>query len=485
MGIFFSDHFGVDRGSLDEYGALDVCLLSDLPLFIDPFLLFHSEKEEYQKLHEDILRYMAFLRDKSNEGRISQGLLEAWFYFKEVKQNWLGFTVLGNGGHALGASFATSLNKGLAEVFENFGQETITEGSHPEKLCLITGGVGRDSISDFTTNLIKEYLLTYTQTFTLANIDPSHRKSFRVRRVRFNYETEVWEDGEFTLPHLRNDFVLLTPKDMLTRDDTWINKRDLVHDFQDLPLAVSNEQLREQINNYFYGILSKKPKRKEIEEAAVATIRKFPELIDYYIKAKEESGDIAADASSVKVEDLISVFIEGLDSVVTDLQDKVRFYDKFPDSYTECLERVNSFKRYVEHQDGYKLINRNGRGFSQESEVQLFFGLIWHGTAFDVNREVNNGRGPVDYKVSYGSTDKTLIEFKLASNSHLKRNLENQVEIYEEANDTPNSIKVIISYTARHEEKVRRTLSELGLSEKENIVLIDARSDNKPSASTA
>jgi hypothetical protein len=484
MGIFFSDHFGVDRGRLDEYGALDVCLLSDLPLFIDPFLLFHSEKEEYKALHESILRYMAFLRDKSNEGRISKGLLEAWFYFKEVKQNWLGFTVLGNGGHALGSSFANSLNEGLSEVFENFGQETITEGSHPEKLCLIAGGVGRDSISDFTTNLIKEYLLNYTQKFTLANLRPVERKSFRIRRVRFNYKTEAWEDGEFTLPHLRNDFVLLTPKDMLTRDDTWINKRDLVNNFQDLPLAVSNKQLREQINNYFYGHLSKKPKRKEIDEAAVATIRKFPELIDYYIRTKEESGDVAADASAVKVEDLVSVFVEGLDSVVADLQNKIRFYDKFPDSHAECLERVNAFKRYVEHQDGYKLINRKGRGFSQESEVQLFFGLIWYGTAFDVNREVNNGRGPVDYKVSNGSSDKTLIEFKLASNSHLKRNLKNQVEVYEKANDTLNSIKVIISYTATHEEKVRRTLSDLGLSDDKNIVLIDARSDNKPSAST-
>ncbi len=485
MGIFFSDHFGVDRGSLDEYGALDVCLLSDLPLFIDPFLLFHSEKDEYQALHDGILRYMAFLRDKSTEGQISRGLLESWFYFKEVKQNWLGFTVLGNGGHALGASFATSLNEGLAEVFGNFGQETITKGSHPEKLCLITGSVGRDSISDFTTNLIKEYLLTYTQNFTLANLDPSLYRKFRVRRVRFNYETEAWEDGEFTLPQLRNDFVLLTPKDMLTRDDTWINKRDLINDFQDLPLAVSNVQLREQINNCFYNLLSEKPKRKEIDEAAVATIRRFPELIDYYIKTKEESGDVAADASAVKVEDLVSVFVEGLDSVVTDLQDKIRFYDKLPGSYTECLARVQAFKRYVEHQDGYKLINRRGRGFSQESEVQLFFGLIWYGTAFDVNREVNNGRGPVDYKVSHGSSDKTLIEFKLASNSHLRRNLEKQVEIYEKANDTLNSIKVIISYTATHEEKVRRILSDLGLSDKENIVLIDARSDNKPSASTA
>ncbi|MFF8269271.1 hypothetical protein ACF059_18040 [Streptomyces sp. NPDC016562] len=485
MGVFFSDHFGVTRGRIEEYGALDICLISDLPLFIDPFLLFHSEKEEYRTLHEGILNYMAFLRDKSTEGKLAPGLLESWFYFKEVKQNWLGFTVLGNGGRALGASFARSLNQGLAEVFQNFGHETVTEGSHPEKICLITGGVGRDSISDFTTNLIKGYLLDYTQRFTLDNVEPELRKPFRVRRVRFNYETETWEDGEYVLPRLRDDFILLTPKDILTRDDTWINRRDLVKDFHELPLAVSNIQLREQVSNYFYRHLSKKPKRKEIDEAAIATIRQFPELVDYYIKLKEDSGDIAVNSSALKVEDLVSTFIEGLDDVISDLQSKIRFYEKLPDSRAECLARVNAFKRYVEHQDGYRLINRRGRGFSQESEIQLFFGLIWYGTAFDVNREVNNGRGPVDYKISSGSTDKTLIEFKLASNSHLKRNLEHQVAIYEQANDAANSIKVIISYTEAHEMKARRILSDLGLSDRDDVILIDARSDNKPSASTA
>jgi hypothetical protein len=49
---------------------------------------------------------------------------------------------------------------------------------------------------------------------------------------------------------------------------------------------------------------------------------------------------------------------------------------------------------------------------------------VWCGTEFDVNREVNNGRGPVDFKVSFGADDKSLIEVKLASNSSLKRNLE-------------------------------------------------------------
>ena len=40
-----------------------------------------------------------------------------------------------------------------------------------------------------------------------------------------------------------------------------------------------------------------------------------------------------------------------------------------------------------------------------------------------MNREANNGRGPVDFKISMG-LDKTLIEFKLAKSSSLERNME-------------------------------------------------------------
>ena len=50
-----------------------------------------------------------------------------------------------------------------------------------------------------------------------------------------------------------------------------------------------------------------------------------------------------------------------------------------------------------------------------EEDLQLIYQFTWFNTAFDSNREVNNGRGPVDFKVSFGSADKALVEMKLAS----------------------------------------------------------------------
>jgi len=81
--IYFTDFFGVDPAVLDSYGAFNVSLINDLPLFIDPFLLFDSEDEQYKALHEDIIRYVKFLRDVSaSDQAISRGLRDHWFQSK-------------------------------------------------------------------------------------------------------------------------------------------------------------------------------------------------------------------------------------------------------------------------------------------------------------------------------------------------------------------------------------------------------------------
>ncbi len=485
MELYFSDYFEVDSRKLEEYGALDISVVTDLPLFIDPFLLFNSDKPEYEHLHEGIIEYLIFLRDEANPN-LDPALVKAWYRFKEVKQNWLGFTVLGNSGHALGKNFADALHRSLGSILSNFGEEDVTQSSHLEKLTLIQGGVGRDSISDFTTNLIKDYLLRYTETFAKEHLDPKYCATFSVSHARFNYGTKTWETRKYYLPKLRADYVVLTPLDMLTRDDTWINYSDMVKQFDHLPDAVDNDQLRAQINQYFRQRLGKKPSAKTRAEAAAATIRQFRELIDVYIRMKEDNGDRAQAISWEKTHDTQNALVEQVRAAILDIEQKTDFYDRNWTSYDEARERVLVFKHYVEHQDGYKLINRgDGEPFSNETEVQLFFGLAWCNSDFDINREPNNGRGPVDFKVSYGASDKSLIEFKLAKSTSLKRNLEKQVAIYEKANKTRASLKVIVCYTAADQTKLQRVLTELNLVSDESVIAIDARSDNKPSASKA
>src|SRR5437773_10286626 len=102
-GIYFSDFFGISSETLTEYGAFNIWLISDLPLFVDPFLLFNSENPNYQELHESLLKYMTFLRDVTLTTPLDDSLVDAWFSFREVKQNWFGFSRGGNRGHGLGS----------------------------------------------------------------------------------------------------------------------------------------------------------------------------------------------------------------------------------------------------------------------------------------------------------------------------------------------------------------------------------------------
>lgn len=467
---------------LEEYGAFNVSVVSDLPVFIDPFLLFHSDKSEYQKLHESIIKYLKFLRDAADPN-LDDAVIKNLYSFKEVRQNWLGFTVLGNGGSGLGPKFARELHRALGSIFSNFGDELITQSPHLEKLALIGKGVGRDNISDFTTNLIKDYLLQYTQTFAKTHLKPEDCATFAVTRAEFDYATEAWKTKRYYLPKLGDDFVLLTPFDILTSDDTWINHGDMIHSFPHLPDAIDDDKMRGQIDSYFRSRLSERPSPKEYAHAAQDTIWKFPELVDYYIRRQEENGDHAAAISADRRRDVYDTLVEQVREAIPAIERGSNLYQLPLGSYDEALVRANAFKNYIENNDGYLVINRRDRPFSRETDVQIFFGLIWYRTEFDVNREVNNGRGPVDYKISKGAFDKSLIEFKLASNSQLKRNLENQVAIYEKANGVRKSVKVIVVYTAEQQAKVDRILSELKLAGEKSIVVIDARNDNKPSAS--
>ena len=484
--IYFSDVFGVTPETLEQYGAFDISLINDLPLFIDPFLLFNSEKAEYQALHELIIRYVRFLRDKAVAGAMTEGLLRAWFMFPEVRQTWLGYSRVGNGGSGLGREFAEATIQNLGEVFRDFGQEQITKGSHIEKLCLFANGVGRDNISDFTTNLITAYLAEYTQTFAREHLAPSLRREVPVPKAAFNYATETWKTARYELPFVANDYVLLTPVDLLTKDDIWINRTDLVRGYHHIVTSIEDVQLREQINNYFAKVLPEDYGQKEEDQAAVRAILRFPELIEHYIRYKEDNGDEAEAISDRKVEASKQMYIEHVRELIGILGGTTPFYETTGSTLAETRARVAFLKDVIENKDGFRyFVNANGKPIRREEDLQLMFRLTWFNTVLDVNREVNNGRGPVDFTVSRGKRGKTLVEFKLASNTSLRRNLKTQAEIYQKASDAEHALKVILFFSEAERERVRDILKELGLVGHPNVVLIDARPDNKPSASKA
>lgn len=481
--LLFSDYFEIGSSLVDKYGALNICLSSDLPLFIDPFLLFASHRKEYKLLHDKVVNHLLILKDYAinNNGKdINLNL----FRFPEIKQNWLGLSEYGNEGKGLGKKFAIGAIKSFTGFYKNFGNEKITSESHIEKLTLLNQGVGKDFISDFTTNLILEYLLEFTQEFGKNYLKENQLKEFSIRCV-FDVRTKIWLPKTFKLPYFyrekNGDFILLTPLDILTVDDATINNSDFYSNFHHVTRTLENSSLRTSINEYFRSHLPQKPKKKDKEYAFVKTIEKFPDLIDYYIKLKEGKKSEAKSVSIAKINELKENLVDVLTPLCELLNEHSEFYDLKSNSYQESLKRAIYLKDVIENNDGYRIFYDGTKPIAKEDTIQRIFKLTWYATPYDVNAEVNNGRGPADYKVSFGSGDSTIVEFKLAKSSSLKRNLENQTDIYKAASKAANDISVILCYDNQDILKVNKILKELKKEKHENIIIIDAR--KKTSAS--
>ena len=492
---FFTDIFNIKEDILEAYGAFNISLINDLPLFIDPFLLYGSNKKEYQLLHQKMLKYLSFLKAKAEAGSVTRSDIQSWYIFPEVKQNWFGYSKSGNEGNGLGIQFGKAMSSNITQVFKDLNKEKITASSHIEKVGLFQIGIGKDSISDFTVNLIKDFLLNYTQTFALKYIQKEQLKNIQVEKSYFDFDLERWMPKQYQLPFYNNDYVILTPKDLLTKDETWINSHDMLERYPEICRAISNEQLRAEINRYYVKQLpvpviknkntkkTKSPTKKDLKQAAFDTISTYPILTDYYIKIKEKNKEQAIKIAKEKVNDSIDFFYNSVKMTISLLEKSTNFYEIEPNSsYEEAYQRLLYLKDFIENNDGYKLFYHKGEPLKRESDLQLIYKLTWYSTPYDVNREVNNGRGPADYAISLGSADKTIIEFKLASNTKLKQNLAKQVEVYKKANNTKSSITVILYFNDAEYMRVYKILKELEQENNKDIILIDAGND-KPSAS--
>lgn len=499
--MFFSNYFKIDPDVIKAYGAVDISLICDIPLFVDPMLIFNSEKEEYKKLHEKIIKYFHFLYLKSQQG-LSKKEISAWFNFSEVPNNWLGYSLDGNKGLALGADYANFLYNNISFALET---NNISEDQHIEKVMLVYEGSGKDKISDLTVNLIKSFLLDYTEEFAKEFIKPDLTCTIPVDKAYFNYVTESFVSKEYTLPFITNkkgkvEYVLLTPFDILREDEPSINRRDFYNSHEQIRASIENDTLRAYVNNYIQKAVreyeeNQRRNKKPIKEKTITKIetnsfkeisKEFPELYDYYIRLKE------MDKENIKSQ-CLSELNEQLEKLLINAQNLINLFYNEKYTYKEGLtareeskRRLNFFKHIIEDCDGYRNFYTKGKQIALENDLQRLFKFVWYGSIYKVDAETNNGRGQADFLISFGSKNQNIIEFKLASNSQLSH-IFTQVKIYEAANCADGSLIAIFYFSESEYKKTIEMIKGFGYEHfiDESIFLIDCRNDNKPSASIA
>ncbi len=498
--MLFSDYFKIDKKIIEVYGAIDISLVCDIPLFIDPLLIFNSTNKEYLVLHKKIIKYFHFLAEKSKLP-LNKAEIKTWYTFKEVYNNWLGYALEGNKGSALELKFGEFLYKNIGFALQTHG---ISSGEHAEKVMLLYDGSGKDKISDMTVNLIKGYLCEYTQKFAEMYLNSNQCRKFQVDKADFNYNTESFVTKEYYLPYIINEknkeeYVLLTPADILRKNDPTINKEDMIRNNRKVRESIDNDVLRTQVNNYIakavgeFETAKNKEKKKASEnkiklierEAFTEILNEQPILYDYYVRMKEKEADISKEESKEEVKEQLEKFIKNAENLVKLFKENNYKIDERKTAYEESKDRIAYFKHIIEDCDGWKnMYNSSGERITNENDLQRMFKFVWYNTDFKNTAETNNGCGPADFVISKGSKNQNIIEFKLASNSRLPHVFE-QVKTYMKANETDKSIIVIFYFSQQELSKVHKMIDEAGAQERlgEDIILIDCRNDNKISAS--
>tara|TARA_R110002111_G_scaffold67_2_gene650 strand:- start:87149 stop:89254 length:2106 start_codon:yes stop_codon:yes gene_type:complete len=383
--MYFSDFFNISNDLLASENVFDISLVSDLPLFIDPFLIFDSKKSEYQQLHQDIVRYVSFVRNKVIAGTISEFQEREWLHFSEIPNNWLGYSVGSNAGRGLGSTFSNGAMVGLQGPLSDFGDENYSKGSHFERLFLFSKGAGKDALSDFITNLCHGFLLDFTEKFTKRHLAADQCLEFNVRRAKFDFRKERWVNKEFILPVFKSQYVLLTPVDLLTQSVPWINRMDLFAKFGGMLEAINDTQLRQNVNSLISQMLAPppdfpkekefQPAKKDVRSAYERALELYPELANCYIALKEDDGNEAVTQSRKRVSRADEFYRARVVEFLSSTLDPSGF---FQIDVQDTQKLLSTFSRAIEQNGRELFLDDDGLiGNLSSEDVKLICTLIW------------------------------------------------------------------------------------------------------------
>ncbi len=246
----------------------------DIPIGIDPFLLWKSRDSTFQNLHLEILNAFNAGINLIKTGKTEEA--RVLFDFPEVPEIGLGYTKKGRKGSGLG----DYLSKLIVETLIDSPSLQDRGIKHIEEMQLVALNIGPDRISDIAANLIKKFLIEYTQKqchlwqiplFSGVPIDHI-----------FDASTFSWYDGYFDLPvsPIDKSPILLVPR-RIARVLPWINYEDFFR--LEFSTYLRAKRVRKSIAQ------AKSPLPKVEKEAVISLTRTEIDRLDRYIKLKEES----------------------------------------------------------------------------------------------------------------------------------------------------------------------------------------------------
>lgn len=458
--MFVSDYFQLDEDQFDtmcSMGVFDALLNEDSNFFINIIRLKASTIPEFIEAYQHINQYfsdIATLLDAADAPTTKDKMYQAArskFRFHEVNGINLGFSK---------SVYGTGWGKALSDKFLSDAYQIVKKGSkQPELFHLVSlfeEDVGPDRLSDMIATIIEPQIISYTlRVMNELSISPETRPNL-----------SFLENGLVKSPY-KNTAILLLPVEIL-------HQLPIAKSWDDIDRVVSeNNTIRQEIS----------------AEVGAEWLRWASDKRKRYLK---EHIFLEPDACSRVIEGYrqqqLSAYDlkEDLNYLVELLLRKIKKDDQFkceiehPSSVEATREIINIFKDWVENNRGWAEI-QDAPSKNREKAVQRFMHLgakyYVETNNLDLSFEPDEGRGPVDIKLSRGE-DKTLAEIKLSSNDQYLHGYETQVKEYAKAERTRNLMYVFVDVgNPIRREKIVSRYRELEQTGKPcpELVIIDAR----------
>ena len=468
MAVSFCDEFNISIKDFHKTKALNIILDMDTQYFIDPQLISLCKIPEFKfaekKISDFFLGIKSLILSSKHKNDIFWKKASKLLTFKEYSNTCLGYSDNSTNGNAIGPK----LRDALLEILKSI----LVAGQNDIKIFDLIGlfheGFGADRISDLITFIILEDIIKYTHRIT----NELHIKSTQIVKYKSN---------EYSLPYNKYN-----KKSIFLLPQTILSPLPIAYDFDDIDLVCAeNDRVRNDINEIIDLGKVKKLTKKQIQKLLLTCPSYKSELLKQYSNSAKVPYDFKTDNSGRLI------WHELAKKVSENYPLEIKEIEYNHEGIQSIIEQIiTQFKHLVEDNSLYKLFYNEDKTRKREDAIQLlFFGIAdkyCKDNNIDCSREINNGRGPIDFKFSNGYREKIALEIKWSTND-LDHGYDIQLPIYMKQENAQLGYYIVIN-AGTNDKKVNSFNAKYAQLDKEvkkfrKYILIDGR--YKESASVA
>ncbi|MCU9850555.1 hypothetical protein OEZ60_21505 [Defluviimonas sp. WL0024] len=255
-----TDFHGINAAQADLDFAIPF-FDEDVPLYLDPFMLWRSPSQQDQMLHTGLINAFNHLGTLAKSGNQAQAV-STLILASECDEVGLG-TSARRKGKRIGEEKASE----IISLFRRIPQYERAGFRHFEEIQLFVDGISKDRVSDIACNFLKSFLIDFT-------IDQCNRLGVPIQPVDvenvYDYRANTFvKHTGVTLPVNPNDGspIIFVPRRWL-RFVPWLSYEDYFHHYcpQDEVAHTPEELTRVSVLNYnrdHYGVVDAYVKAKE------------------------------------------------------------------------------------------------------------------------------------------------------------------------------------------------------------------------------